>query len=51
MKPGPDGKLPYKGIVDVITKTVAREGVLGLWIGFPVYYTRVAPHAMISLLV
>lgn len=20
MKPGPDGKLPYKGIVDVITK-------------------------------
>jgi hypothetical protein len=24
-----------------------NEGVSGLWVGFPVFYFRVAPHAMI----
>lgn len=23
------------------------EGVVGLWVGFPTYYFRIAPHAMI----
>jgi len=24
-----------------------NEGVFGLWVGFPTYYVRIAPHAMI----
>ena len=51
MKAGADGKLPYSGVLDCLGKTVAREGVTGLWVGFPVYYFRVAPHSMITLMV
>ena len=24
-----------------------NEGISGLWVGFPTYYFRIAPHAMI----
>ena len=59
MKVGADGKMPYSGIVDCFMKvyiiciiqTIQREGVTGLWIGLPIFYTRVGPHAMITLLV
>ena len=50
MKAGPDGKFAYSGVPDCIAKTVAREGVTGLWTSFPVYYSRVAPHAMIVII-
>jgi len=51
MKAGADGKYPYAGFFDCFRKSVAREGVKGLWIGFfPTFYFRVAPHAMITLL-
>jgi len=50
MKKAPDGTLPYKGIIDCAKKTVAREGVTGFWAGFPTFYVRIAPHAMIVLL-
>jgi len=32
-------------------KTVAKEGVTGLWAGLPTFYFRVGPHAIITLLV
>lgn len=51
MKARPDGTYPYSGVPDCLRQSIAREGVVGLWIGFPVFYTRVAPHAMITLLV
>jgi len=51
MKTKPDGTKPYNGIVDCFKKSAAREGVTGLWAGLPTYYFRVAPHAMITLLV
>jgi len=51
MKAGADGKMPYTGVVDALSKTVKREGIPGLWVGFPTFYFRVAPHAMITLLV
>lgn len=51
MKPNAEGVLPYKGIADCFSKTVAREGVTGLWVGFPTFYFRIAPHAMITLLI
>ncbi len=50
MKPGPDGKLPYTGFFDAFRKSIAREGVTKLWVGFPVFYVRIGGHAMLTLL-
>ena len=50
-KPGPDGVLPYKGSLDCAAKVLAKEGPLSFYRGFPTYYVRIAPHAMITLLV
>jgi len=36
--------------MDAVFKTAKNEGVAGLWVGFPTYYFRIAPHAMITLL-
>ena len=51
MKPNADGTLPYKNMFDCFAKTIKHEGFLNLWVGLPTYYFRVAPHAMISVLV
>jgi len=52
MKPDPvTGELPFKGPVDCLVKQVRQGGVTRLWTGFPTYYVRVAPHAMITLIV
>lgn len=51
MRMNAEGVYPYKGFVDCFAKSVAREGVTGLWIGFPTFYFRVAPHAMLALLI
>jgi len=48
---GPDGKLPYSGFVDCARKVVKNEGWLRFYRGFGTYYVRIAPHAMITLLV
>lgn len=45
-----DGKNPYNSVVDCFVKSIKREGVTGLWVGYPTFYCRVAPHAMTSLL-
>lgn len=46
-----DGKkiMPYQGMFDCIKKTLVREGPLGLWSGFFVYYAFKAPNNMINL--
>ncbi|KAM3137730.1 hypothetical protein pb186bvf_010150 [Paramecium bursaria] len=49
MKKDSTGKFPYSSIFDAMGKTAAKEGVIGLWVGFPTYYFRIAPHAMITL--
>lgn len=41
----------YRSFFDCVKKSVKREGILGLWVGFPTYLARIAPHSMISLLV
>lgn len=51
MKPDAQGQLPYRGLGDCFKKSIASEGVAGLWVGFPTYYFRIAPHAMITLLI
>lgn len=42
---GPDGKLPYKSMVDCFAKVAKQEGVLRFYRGFGTYYVRIAPHA------
>jgi len=48
---GPDGKLPYKGFLDCAGKVIKDEGPLRFYRGFGTYYVRIAPHAMITLIV
>jgi len=43
--------MPYKNIFDCIKKTMTNEGVAGLWVGYPTFYCRIAPHVMITLLI
>ena len=46
MKAGPDGKLPYNGLLDCFVKSIKREGFFGLWIGLPTFILRVCPHSI-----
>jgi hypothetical protein len=48
---GPDGKLPYRGMVDCFATVAKREGMLRFYRGFATYYVRIAPHAMVTLIV
>lgn len=45
-----NGELPYKGFFNCFAKSIKNEGVLGLWVGLPTFYSRIAPHAMITVL-
>ncbi|KAL3491329.1 mitochondrial carrier domain-containing protein [Aspergillus germanicus] len=45
------GKLPYKGMLDCARKVVQEEGWLRFYRGFGTYYVRIAPHAMVTLIV
>ena len=49
MQKGADGTMPYKGVIDCMSKTAKCEGPSKLWVGVVTYYFRVAPHAVISL--
>lgn len=51
MSKGANGEYPYSGFFDCFKKSIANESIVGLWAGLPTYYVRVAPHAMITLLV
>ncbi len=46
----PDGTYPYKGMIDCFLKSVQKEGVSRLWVGFPTFYVRIGPHVVITLL-
>jgi len=48
---GPDGKLPYKGMLDCFVKVASEEGWTRFYRGFGTYYVRIAPHAMVTLIV
>jgi len=51
MKPDPvTGEMPFKGPIDCAMKQVKMGGIFRLWAGFPTYYFRIAPHAMITLI-
>ncbi|KAH0538014.1 putative mitochondrial 2-oxoglutarate/malate carrier protein [Glutinoglossum americanum] len=42
---GPDGKLPYRGMIHCFGKVAKEEGLLRFYRGFTTYYVRIAPHA------
>jgi solute carrier family 25 oxoglutarate transporter 11 len=42
---GPDGKLPYKSMMDCFAKVAKQEGLGRFYRGFGTYYVRIAPHA------
>ncbi|EPT28713.1 2-oxoglutarate/malate translocase OMT [Toxoplasma gondii TgCatPRC2] len=44
------GQLPYKNFCDAVVKITRREGIMSLYTGYPTYYVRIAPHAMITLI-
>jgi solute carrier family 25 (mitochondrial oxoglutarate transporter), member 11 len=48
---GPDGKMPYKGLYDCAVKVARQEGLGRFYRGFGTYYVRIAPHAMVTLIV
>ncbi|PHH51051.1 putative mitochondrial 2-oxoglutarate/malate carrier protein [Ceratocystis fimbriata CBS 114723] len=50
-QPGPNGKLPYRGMLDCFAQVARREGLLRFYRGFGTYYVRIAPHAMVTLIV
>lgn len=51
MRLNADGTAPYKGMIDCALQTIKKEGPLGFYTGFPTYYVRIAPHAMLTLLI
>ena len=51
MVPDENGVNPYKNVIDCFKKTAQREGLRGYWVGFFGFWSLVAPHTMISLMV
>ncbi|KAI5295962.1 putative mitochondrial 2-oxoglutarate/malate carrier protein [Ascosphaera acerosa] len=45
------GKLQYAGVWDCARTVVRNEGWLRFYRGFGTYYVRIAPHAMVTLIV
>ncbi|KAJ5721634.1 mitochondrial 2-oxoglutarate/malate carrier protein [Penicillium malachiteum] len=45
------GQVPYRGVLDCARKVVKEEGWLRFYRGFGTYYVRIAPHAMVTLIV
>ena len=50
MQKNADGTFPYKNIFDAMVKTIKNEGFTKLWVGFPTFYVRIAPHVCITLI-
>merc|ERR1712190_58821 len=50
-KPDPvTGELQFKSSIDCAMKIMAEGGPLRFYAGFPTFYVRIAPHAMITLI-
>jgi solute carrier family 25 aspartate/glutamate transporter 12/13 len=48
-KPGPDGKLPYKGIIDCFRKTYLDAGLRGMYRGLAPVLVGITPEKAIKL--
>ncbi|CAL3965579.1 unnamed protein product [Diplocarpon coronariae] len=47
----PDGSVPYRGMAHCFAKVAREEGLWRFYKGFGTYYARIAPHAMVTLIV
>jgi len=45
-----NGVPEYKGMLDVMAKTVKAEGPFSLWKGFTPYYARIGPQTVVVLM-
>jgi solute carrier family 25 (mitochondrial oxoglutarate transporter), member 11 len=45
-----NGVPEYKGMLDAMAKTVAKDGVLSLWKGFTPYFLRLGPHTILTFI-
>ena len=43
--------MPFKNLFDCIQKEIANNGVRGLYVGLPIYSTRIIPHAILILII
>ncbi|KAG1659825.1 hypothetical protein FOA52_003768 [Chlamydomonas sp. UWO 241] len=50
MKPNADGTMPYKSALDCAAKTLAQEGPMKFYTGFPTYILRIGPHVVFTLM-
>ena len=48
--PDANGVLPYKNLPHCMLKIFQSEGITAFWRGFPTYFTRIAPHVVIVLI-
>ncbi|KNB43498.1 2-oxoglutarate malate translocase [Blastocystis sp. subtype 4] len=44
------GQFPYRGFIDCIMKIYREEGFMRFWKGYWAFYSRSAPHGMITLM-
>eukprot|EP00745_Piridium_sociabile_P019050 TRINITY_DN28799_c0_g1_i2.p1 TRINITY_DN28799_c0_g1~~TRINITY_DN28799_c0_g1_i2.p1 ORF type:complete len:329 (-),score=34.99 TRINITY_DN28799_c0_g1_i2:1185-2105(-) len=44
------GEYPYKNMLHCMSRVAREEGLGAFYSGYPTYYVRIAPHAMITLL-
>ena len=49
-QPDARGVLAYKSSLDCVLQTLRQGGPLRFYAGFPTYYLRIAPHAMLTLI-
>jgi len=45
-----DGKPQYSGPLNVLSQTIATEGVFSLWKGFTPYFLRLGPHTILTFI-
>lgn len=49
-KPDASGNLKYSSSLNCALTQVRSHGITRLWVGFPTYFVRIAPHAMLTLI-
>ncbi|KAL3116766.1 hypothetical protein niasHT_004267 [Heterodera trifolii] len=45
-----DGRPEFSGVVDVVRRVLANEGIFALWKGFLPYYMRLGPHTVLTFI-
>lgn len=51
MKPDANGKMPFEGAADCVTKTVQEHGFSRFYAGFPTYAMRISPMITLTWLI